>query len=150
MPKNKKESFIFTLMMCTIMVLVMSFYNVIRIHGMTEHVMLDTIKSFPLAFVIAFTADWVIVGHIAKRVAFRIIKPEDPMIKKAIIISSFMVIGMVIIMSLFGAFMCSGFSMNIFAVWMMNIPMNFIVAYPLQILIAGPIVRFGFGKICAA
>ncbi len=150
MPKNKKESFIFTLMMCSLMVFVMTLYNIARIHGTSENLLLNTLKGFPLAFVIAFISDWIIVGPLAKKTAFKFINRDDSMIKKAVTISTFMVIGMVIIMSLFGAFMGVGFTKAIFAAWLINIPMNFIMAYPLQIIFVGPIVRFSFGKIYPA
>ncbi len=149
MPKNKKESFVFTLMMCSLMVLVMSIYNVARIHGVSENLLIDTLKGFPLAFVVALAADWFLVGPLAKKLAFKFIKPEDAMIKKAIIISSCMVVGMVLVMSLFGSLMGVGLSANLLLVWLINIPLNFIVAYPLQILVAGPLVRFGFVRIYA-
>lgn len=149
MPTNRKESFVFTLMMCSLMVLVMSLYNVARIHGVSENLILNTLKAFPLGFLVALLADWFLVGPLAKKLAFKFIKPEDAMIKKAIIISSCMVVGMVLIMSLFGAFMGVGLSSDLLLVWLINVPLNFIVAYPLQILVAGPLVRFSFSKIYA-
>ena len=57
---------------------------------------------------------------------------------------------MVLIMSMYGAFMGVGFSMAFFALWLANIPLNFIVAYPLQILAVGPLVRYGFRRVCPA
>ncbi len=148
MPKNKKESFIFTLMMCTIMVLVMTFYNMFRSHG-TEGLIVQTLIGFPLGFVVAFVGDWFLVGPLAKKVAFKFVGHNDPVIKKALVISSCMVTGMVIYMSLFGAIMGVGFTEGLLMAWLINIPLNFIVALPLQLVVAGPIVRFGFSKVVA-
>lgn len=147
MPTTKKESLVFTLMMCSLMVLCMAAYNAARIHGVTEHYLIDVLKGFPLAFVYALVADLFLVGPLAKILAYSMIEQGDPIIKKVLIISSCMVTGMVIVMSLFGAIMGVGISDETFLVWMKNIPMNFIVALPLQVLLVGPIVRFGFGKI---
>ena len=69
-----------------------------------------------------------------------------------------MVVGMVIIMSLYGA--CEGAFHtgdwgSVPVNWMINIPRNFIMALPLQLLIAGPVVRrvfravFPEGKVLA-
>jgi len=149
MPKNKKESFVFTLMMCSLMVFVMSLYNVTRIHGVSNSLLIDALKGFPLGFIVALVADWFLVGPLAKKIAFKFIKPDDPMLKKAITISSCMVVGMVFIMSLFGAIMGVGLSSDLLIIWLVNIPLNFIVAYPLQIVLVGPLVRFGFSKIYA-
>lgn len=147
MPRNKKESLVFTLMMCTLMVLVMTFYNVIRIHGLNDAVIFNTLLGFPLAFVIAFLADWFLVGPIAKSIAFKFLKEDDSMIKKAMTISTCMVLGMVLIMSLFGAIMGHGFSSGLLGAWLINMPFNLLVALPLQLLLVGPLVRMTFGKI---
>lgn len=147
MPTTKKESFIFTMMMCSFMVLFMSMYNVARIHGINEQFTMNVLKGLPLGILVAFIADWFLVGNIAKKIAFTIIKENDPIHKKAIIISTFMVMGMVLVMSLFGAVVGVGLSSMTLRVWMINIPLNLIVALPLQLLIAGPLVRLGFGKI---
>ena len=69
-----------------------------------------------------------------------------------------MVIPMVIIMSLYGAFevaISQGMWNQIGIIWLTNIPKNFIVALPLQLLVAGPLVRkvfrtlFPEGKVLA-
>lgn len=56
---------------------------------------------------------------------------------------------MVILMSMYGAIEVSielGQWNNLFIIWLKNIPMNFIMALPLQLIIAGPIVRVVFRK----
>ena len=65
---------------------------------------------------------------------------------------------MVIIMSLYGALevaVSQGLWSQVGIIWLTNIPKNFIVALPLQLLIAGPLVRkvfrtlFPEGKVLA-
>ena len=72
MPRNKRESFIYSVIMCFTMVLWMSMYNVTLHMG---HLSLETIREgwigFPFAFVYAFLFDWFIVSGPAKGIAFR-------------------------------------------------------------------------------
>lgn len=160
MPQNKRESLIYTVMMCFFMVLWMSIYNVALQHG-TFH--LDTVVTgwlgFPIAYLFAMCCDWFLVSKLAKGFAFRyLIKADDGPMKKILCISGGMVVGMVIIMSLYGA--CEGafHTGNWSAVpknWITNIPRNFMMALPVQFLIAGPLVRrvfraaFPVGKVLA-
>ena len=95
----------------------------------------------------------------AKGFAFRfLVKPGDKGLKIAICVSCCMVIPMVIIMSLYGAFevaISQGLWSQIGIIWLTNIPKNFVVALPLQLLVAGPLVRkvfrtvFPEGKVLA-
>ncbi len=146
MPINKRESMIFTVLMCAFMVFFMSVYNVARIHGLNSELMKMAWLGFPLAFVIALFSDLLIVGPIAKNIAFKIIGVNSPTWKKVIVISTCMVSGMVLLMSLFGAIVGVGFSSKTLMIWLYNIPANFIVALPLQMIIAGPFVRLVFRR----
>ena len=160
MPQNKRESFIYSVMMCFTMVLWMSIYNVALHMGVLNF---DTICAawlgFPIAYVFAFCCDWFLVSGIAKGFAFRfLVKPDSSVMRKVICISSCMVVPMVIIMSMYGALegcVKSGNWSLLFVIWLINIPKNFIMALPFQLLIAGPLVRkvfrslFPVGKVLA-
>lgn len=69
-------------------------------------------------------------------------------------VSSCMVVPMVIIMSLYGAcegltHMPGGILANLYsvpAIWMINIPHNFVMALSWNLLVAGPISRFVFRR----
>ena len=146
MPQNKRESFIYSVMMCFTMVLWMSIYNVALHMGVLNF---DTICAawlgFPIAYVFAFCCDWFLVSKLAKGFAFRfLVKPQDSGLKKVLCVSCCMVVPMVLIMSLYGA--CEGAVHT--GAWgsiprqrLINIPRNFIMALPFQLLIAGPLVR---------
>ena len=104
MPRNKRESFIYSVIMCFTMVLWMSMYNVTLHMG---HLSLETIREgwigFPFAFVYAFLFDWFIVSGPAKGIAFRyFVSPESSTLRKVITISCCMVVPMVFVMSLYG------------------------------------------------
>lgn len=160
MPQNKRESLICTVMMCFVMVLWMSFYNVALQQGRFT---LETLAAgwlgFPFAYEVGMCCDWFVASRIAKGVAFRfLVKPQDSVLKKILCISCGMVVVMVVLMSLYGA--CEGafHTGNWTGVpgnWLVNIPRNFIMALPLQLLLAGPLVRrvfraaFPEGKVLA-
>lgn len=146
MPQNKRESLIYTVLMCFVMVFWMSMYNVTLHMGSPS---LDVLREgwlgFPIAYIYAMCFDWFLVSKLAKGFAFRfLVKPESSTMRKVICISSCMVVPMVIVMSLYGGLeMCvrTGEWRQLGMIWLTNIPKNFIMALPFQLLIAGPIVR---------
>ena len=132
--KNKKEHFIFILMICTTMVFIMSCYNVAMIEGFSLNIFKHALMGFPLAFIYALIGDIFIVGKIVKVITNKILKPDDSMAKVGICMSFFTGCGMVLWMSLFGVVMNVGLSSN------------FIFAIPLNLLIVSPLMRFLFFK----
>lgn len=146
MPQNKRESLIYSVMMCFTMVLWMSIYNMSLQMGALS---IESIKAawigFPLTFVLAFCIEWFVVSTLAKRIAFRFfLTHESSVMKKQIVISCCMIVPMVLIMSLYGAMhgvAQSGAWGNLGLMWLSNLPKNFVMALPFQLLIAGPLVR---------
>lgn len=160
MPQNKRESLIYTFIMCFIMVFWMSIYNVsLHMGGVSMEAVKQGWLGFPIAYIFAMCCDWFVVSKAAKGFAFRfLVKPGDNGLKIAICVSCCMVIPMVIIMSLYGALevvVSQGLWSQIGIIWLTNIPKNFVVALPLQLLVAGPLVRkvfrtlFPEGKVLA-
>ncbi|APT84408.1 DUF2798 domain-containing protein [Corynebacterium aquilae] len=147
MPETPKQALLFTLLMCPIMVAGMSLYNMVAVYGFTSEALRATIIGFPLALVVAFTLDFLVVGQPAKALAGKIIRPSWPLWAKIGTISTTMIVFMVVLMSGFGAIMQEGFSSSVWSAWAHNIPFNFVAALPLQLIIAGPIVRFVFKQV---
>lgn len=146
MPMHKRESLIYTVLMCFTMVLWMSMYNVaLHMGTLNMEVIREGWLGFPLAYVCAMCLDWLLVSKIEKGFAFRfLVKPESSTTKKVIAVSCCMVVPMVIFMSLYGgleACVKSGAWNMLLIIWLTNIPKNFIMALPFQLLIAGPLVR---------
>jgi preprotein translocase subunit SecE len=146
MGSNKKETLIFTSLMCLFMVVFMSFYNVILSSGLSDKLLVHVAAGLLPALVVALFCDIVIVSKIAKGLAFKIVKPSAPMIRKVLTISCFMVCGMVILMSLYGTLAHFGFGNNFFRHYFSTLGLNFICALPLQLLIVGPLTRFLFTR----
>ena len=100
--------------------------------------------------------DWFVASPLAKGFAFKfLVTPgKSSPLAMTLAVSSCMVVPMVIIMSLYGA--CEGlFHMpggplaNLQALpmmWLINIPRNFIMALPWNLLVAGPVARFVFRR----
>lgn len=128
------------------MVLWMSIYNVALQYGKLDfEVLAAAWIGFPISYVFAMCCDWFFVSKLAKGFAFGfLVKPEDSVLKKVVCVSSCMVVPMVLIMSLYGAVegaVHTGGWNGILSAWLFNIPRNFVMALPLQLLIAGPLVR---------
>lgn len=147
MGKNKKESLIFTTIMCALMVLGMTVYNVLLIEGFTAGAFKTMAIGYVPAFAVALLLDLFVVGVIAKGIAGRIVKPGSPMIRKVLTISFFMVLGMVLSMSFYGAVTHVGFGPELGAAYVRNLWLNFICALPLQLVIVGPLTRAVFLKL---
>ena len=149
MGQTKLQKFIFTLMMCFCMVLGMTIYNMILNEGFHSNLLNNLLKDFWLGFIVALLLDIFIVEKLAKPLAFKIVKPtkETKQIKIILAISSCMVVGIVLFMSIFGAIVSSGFTIDALKLYPLCILRNFIMALPLNLLIVSPIVRFSFNKI---
>ena len=157
MPTNKRESLIFTFIMCFCMVLWMSIYNVSLQHGgFSAQVLADAWLGFPPAYVFAMLCDVFVASPLAKGFAFRFLVTPGKSSPRAMVlaVSSCMVVPMVVIMSLYGAFEgalhmpggIAGALPTIPAMWVKNIGFNFIMALPWNLLIAGPVSRFVFRR----
>lgn len=150
MPTTKKENFYFGLMMCFGMVVFMTFYNLFT-HGLIGTISLNEIfTQLILVFIIASLLELFIVGPVAKKIALSL--PFDKSKKVYVILSLafFMVSGMVLFMSLYGLgtayFSDSLIGESLLESYFSLIFRNFIFAFPLQLIIVGPLVRYLFTK----
>ncbi|MGX7419720.1 DUF2798 domain-containing protein [Carnobacterium gallinarum] len=147
MPRTRKESFIFTMIMCFGMVSVMSVYNLWINGGLAEFKWSEFLIGSGIAYVIAFCLDIFVVATFAKKIAFKLPINKEKPIQIILAISSCMVIGMVFGMSLFGVIKEVGLTNDFFKIYSFALLKNLIVALPLQLFIMGPIVRKIFMKI---
>lgn len=149
MPRNAKEAMIFTLLMCSIMVFGMSIWN---IYMNTGEIHWDHVSAGYLpGFAVAFFLDVVLVGPIAKKIAFAILNRighHDKRWVKILVISGTMALFMVTFMSFYGLIanlvIAQGLPWSVITpaaygkAWLTNV----VAALPLNFLIAGPISRF--------
>ncbi|RJE86992.1 hypothetical protein D3P07_17615 [Paenibacillus sp. 1011MAR3C5] len=150
MPRTKKEEFYFGLMMVTGMVIFMTSYNLIRIDAWETLTWQTVLLQLLVGYVVAFAVEMFVVGPVAKKLAFAL--PYDKSKKLFVILSLafFMVTGMVLSMSLFGLGMTyySGHlnGQSLVASYISLCFHNFIFAFPLQLIVMGPLVRFLFSR----
>ena len=105
--------------------------------------------GFPPAYLVAMALDVLVASRFAKWFAFRFLVTPGKSAPFAIMlaVSTMMVFPMVLFMSLYGALEAvthTGDIAMIPAIWLGNIPFNFIAALPWNLLIAGPLSRFAF------
>lgn len=144
MPTNKKEGIIFTVIMCSLMVIGMSTYNLF-LHGNLN--LSELLIGFIPDFIVAFILDVFIVGVVAKKIAFKLPINQNSKIQLIIAISTLMIIGMVTFMSMFGLIMNGQMSSLTIATYLGAWGTNFIMALPLQLIIVGPFSRYILGLI---
>lgn len=137
MPPNFKEVMMFTVLMCGMMVLGMSIWNLFLIGQLSvSHVFAGYLPAFAAAFLL----DVILVGPVVKFFAFKILQDHHKRWQKILTISGGMAICMATLMSIYGL-VYNGVPLTLASygqAWLGNISM----ALPLNLLIVGPIARF--------
>ncbi|MEH7692495.1 DUF2798 domain-containing protein [Bacillus altitudinis] len=149
MPMTKKEDIQFGVLMCFCMFSVMFFYNLF-LNGRLGHMTwLEGVLTYVIGFAITLLIEMCIVGPSAKKAANRF-APKGKKIYFILTLSIFIVFGMVCLMSLCGYVVQSistGFqTQSIVSDYLTIFGHNVMLAFPLQMLIMGPLVRFVFFK----
>ena len=147
MPVNKREHLVYTFLMVFVMALVMTSYNVIRHDGFSLVSLQKAWIIFPITYVLAFVVEWFLVGKIAMKLIQKFVKESDPLPKKILLSALFFVTQMVFCMSLLCSIIFNEFNDQWINNWLTSMPYNFMMAYPLQVIFAGPLVGILFRKI---
>lgn len=150
MPKTKLQEVIFTVFMVIVMVYAMVCYNIaFAMGGMQNKVFVAALSEMPIMCAIGFVLDMLIAGPLAKKCAFKVVNPQkDRPIFIILAISVFSILFMCPMMSFAATILFNGgFNSEIVATWAGLTVKNFPMAFFWQIFVAGPIVRFVFGKI---
>lgn len=145
MPKTKFQEFVFTIIMVVIFVYCMTFYNMVLEDGLKYSTFLDAFLYMWYEAVAAFIAQKLIAGPIAKRLAFRLFKPNvDKPIFITLAIAGFTVSMMAPMMTLFVTILHNGFINTVPLLWLPKLAVNYPCALILQIFYIGPLVRLIF------
>lgn len=91
--------------------------------------------------IIALILDLIVIGPLAKKMAFKLPMNLDTNTKKMITISCLTIFGMVACMSLLSLITHSNLEGNILTNYLIALILNAIFAFPLQLLFVGPISR---------
>ena len=142
MPRNKFEDVIFTAIMATIMVYGMVVYNVaLNTGGVTGATFLMALHELPIMVPIAFVLELFVVGKIAQKLAFTVVRPTDRPQVITYAISICICCIMCPTMSLIATFL---FKTPSFGTWIETWAMNFPMAICYQMFYCGPLVRLIF------
>ena len=136
MPRNFKEAMLFTVLMCGMMVLGMSIWNLFLIDNLS---MSHILGGYLPAFAVAFLLDVLLVGPVVKFFAFKILQDHHKRWQKILTISGGMAFLMATFMSIYGL-LFNGVPLTpvtYLTAWRNNL----IMAIPLNLIIVGPIAR---------
>ena len=148
MPKTKFQNVVFTLMMSFLMVYAMICYNIsMNIGGMTNQVFLMAFHEMIIMWPAAFILEFFLVDHLAHKLAFCMVTPQDRPIVITLAISIMIIAIMCPIMSFIATLLFKNAGKEFVAVWLQTTFLNFPVAFFWQLMYCGPFIRFLFRKL---
>lgn len=145
MPSNKKEGILFGLMMVIGMASVMFTYNLVVEGLWVTMSATQIVGNLLITMILAFIIESFVMGPIVAGVVSKLPYDKSKKWKNIIAMSTCMVTGMVLSMSVYGLVlkeMSTGIEGSFLYNYIRLIGQNFIMAYPLQLLIVGPIARW--------
>jgi hypothetical protein len=145
MPKTKFQDVVYTAIMAIIMVYGMIVYNVaLATGGVHGYTFLAALEEMPIMAPIAFILEFFLVGKVAQKLAFTVVKPTDRPQFITYAISICICCIMCPVMSLIATFL---FKTPSFGTWVQTWGMNFPMAIFYQLFYCGPLVRLIFRTI---
>ena len=138
MPKTKLQDAVFTALMATLMVYGMIVYNIsLDLGGVSAQSFRLALHELPLMAAIAFVLEFFVVGKLAAKLAFTVIRPTD----RPQIITYAISLMIICIMSLLATLL---FQQPSFFAWLQTFALNLPMALLWQLLYCGPFVRLVF------
>lgn len=147
MPKTKFQTVIFTLLMSFVMVYAMICYNIaLNMGGMENSVFLSAFHEIVIMWPVAFVLELFVVDRLAHKLALKFTNPQKDNPKLFVIaLSSMIVCLMCPSMSFVATLLFKKAGVQIVAVWLQTMVLNFPMAFFSQIFFIGPFVRWIFG-----
>lgn len=126
MPKTKLQNIIFTLIMAFVMVYAMVCYNIaLDKGGMTNEIFLLAFYEIPIMWPVACILEYFVVEKLSRKLAFRMVSPEDKPIFITLAISSMIVCVMCPVMSFIATCLFMHPGNQIIALWLQKTVQNF-------------------------
>lgn len=142
MPKTKLQSVFFTALTAWLMVYAMTVYNTVLATGIFENgTFLSALGGMWVEYILIFLCAFFISSPIAKKLAFRIVKPGDRQIAIIAAIQLFTVIIQVAFASIIGVWHSGGLTAQFLPNYLTAYCRNFAMALPLQLFAVGPLAR---------
>ena len=146
MPQNKLQEFVFTTIMAMFMVYGMICYNVaLNTGGFTNQTFVIALHEMPIMVPAACILEFFVVGKLARRLAFTVMRPDDRPQFITYAISICICCIMCPTMSLIATILFK--DTKDFGTWIQTWAMNFPMAILYQMFYCGPLVRFFFRMI---
>lgn len=143
MPENKLQDVVLTAIMATVMVYGMIVYNVaLNTGGVTGKTFFLALHEMPIMVPVAFVLEFFIVGKLARKLAFTVMKPDDRPQFITYAISVCICCIMCPVMSLIATILFK--DTKTFGTWIQTWAMNFPMAILYQMFYCGPLVRLVF------
>ena len=142
------EELLFTVMMCTAMFAMMISYNQVMASGTIEALTFRSwLKEALVIGPIILLLEFAIIAPVAHSIAFRIIHNyTHEHVPVPVVISIVTVCLVCPVASAVATLLVRHVTVNFVPVWLAALRMNFLVALCWQLLVAGPLVRYSFGK----
>ena len=119
MPKTRLQNIIFTLIMAFVMVYAMVCYNIaLDKGGMTNEIFLLAFHEIPIMWPIACILEYFAVEKLSRKLAFRMVSPEDKPVFITLAISSMIVCLMCPVMSFIATCLFMHPGNQIIALWL--------------------------------
>ena len=118
-----------------------------NIGGMTNQVFLMAFHEMMIMWPAAFILEFFLVDHLAHKLAFCMVTPQDRPIVITLAISIMIIAIMCPIMSFIATLLFKNAGKEFVAVWLQTTFLNFPVAFFWQLMYCGPFIRFLFRKL---
>ncbi|WP_046175315.1 DUF2798 domain-containing protein [Domibacillus indicus] len=141
MGNTKKEKLIFTTLMCAGMVICMSMYNIWLLEGFSSTFFKHFIAGLIPGFLVALLLDLFVAGPVARFLLHKFTGEQTKPVKKMLTMIFSMVAMMVLLMSLYGVLVNAGATAAFTQLYVNTVWKNAVFAFPLQLIIIGPLVR---------
>ena len=152
MPKTKLEEFVFTIMMCAVMFAMMISYNQIMAAGTIRALTFGSwLREAMIMGPAIVSLEFIVIAPVAHNIAFWLIRNyTHDRIPVPFVISFATVCCVCPVASAAATLLVRHVTENFITVWTSALLLNFPVALAWQLLAAGPLVRYCFGKMKAA
>lgn len=148
MPKTKFQNVIFTMIIAFLMVYAMICFNIaLDKGGMSNAIFLIAFHELLLMWPVAVLLELFVVEGLARKLAFRIVSPDDKPIFIILAISAMIVCLMCPMMSMVATILFKNPGKELAAVWLETTLINFPMALGWQVFFAGPLGRWLFRSI---
>lgn len=148
MPQNRFQNIVFTAMMVFVMAYAITlFHTALNRQGLRVGMLLTALMRMWIPYSFALVYELLVAKPLACRIAMRMAGAGSGPLPRIVAMALSMVTMMCPVMSLFAASVFGGFDATLPARWLVLLERTYPFALALQLLVAGPLVRYLFGRL---